>query len=355
MKKIRWILLFVLLPLFSNAGQVSGYIGLKWIGGYTYQITVTDYTNGDPQNSGFCDPYDADTLRLYILDGGLQSILLTRNNGTGDSVCICRKVNTYQTTYTFTGPGQYRIWFDAGPRVPNINNMVNSSFQDMLIYNTLNIQPTGSDTSFPVITNKPVCSYGCLTQCYHFNLGAVLPVGDSISYSLGNCLPGMGYFIPQGATVNDSGTLKWCPTSLHDTGLWNFAIRIVTYNHVIKNGKPFQLAVDTEEVELQVDVENNCTLGVNDLKNMGNQVMVYPNPSKGVFTLAFRHPELVSGSQTMEVYNVLGARVYNAMLKQVQHDDYQIDLTFQPNGIYFYRLLNEDGSLIGDGKLMVEN
>jgi hypothetical protein len=31
-----------------------------------------------------------------------------------------------------------------------------------------------------------------------------------------------------------------------------------------------------------------------------------------------------------------------------------IDLSSQPNGIYFYRVLNEDGSLAGEGKIVVQ-
>lgn len=352
MKKLRWILLFLLLPFFSNAGQVSGYISLKWVQGYTYQIMVTDYTNGDPQNSGYCDPYDVDTLRLYIVDNGLTSVLLTRNNGTGDSVCSCRKVNTYQTTYTFSGPGSYRIWFDAGSRVPNINNIPNSSFQDMEIYNTLLIQAiTQGDSTFPVITHPPVCSYGCPTQCYHFNLHAYSPAGDSLSYSLGSCLPGTGYFNP-GATINDSGTLKWCP-SPKDTGLWNFAILITTYKNTIVLGNHVYVPLDTEEVELQVDVETDCTLGVNEVKSESEKVSVYPNPGNGIFQLEIKNYKSEINNE-IEVYNALGQQVYSATFL-IFNSSFLINLSNQPNGIYFYRVLNEDGGLIGDGKLMVEH
>ncbi len=41
------------------------------------------------------------------------------------------------------------------------------------------------------------------------------------------------------------------------------------------------------------------------------------------------------------------------MLKQVQHD-VQIDLSNQPNGVYFYRVIKEDGNLVGEGKLVIQ-
>jgi hypothetical protein len=69
--------------------------------------------------------------------------------------------------------------------------------------------------------------------------------------------------------------------------------------------------------------------------------------------ISFSHPELVSGSQIIEVYNVLGEKIYGGMLKQVQHDN-TIDISNQPNGMYLYRVLNNDGSLVGEGKVVVQ-
>ncbi|HTA26379.1 MAG TPA: T9SS type A sorting domain-containing protein, partial [Bacteroidia bacterium] len=66
------------------------------------------------------------------------------------------------------------------------------------------------------------------------------------------------------------------------------------------------------------------------------------------------HAELVSASQAIvEVYNILGEKVTVATLKQVQGDNL-IDLTDQPNGIYLYRVIKEDGSLVGSGKLIIQ-
>ena len=92
--------------------------------------------------------------------------------------------------------------------------------------------------------------------------------------------------------------------------------------------------------------------GVESLSNQAN-IIVYPNPSSGVFTVSFSHPELVSGTQTIEIYNVLGAKVYSAMLNQVQHD-YELNLSAQPSGIYLCRIIGTTGNLIGQGKIVIE-
>ena len=98
---------------------------------------------------------------------------------------------------------------------------------------------------------------------------------------------------------------------------------------------------------------NYVTAGINNLIASNGIIKVYPNPSNGVFNFVLSHPELVSGSQTIEIYNVLGAKIYNETLKQVQGDN-TINLSNQPNGIYLYRVLNENGGLIGEGKLIVQ-
>ena len=96
------------------------------------------------------------------------------------------------------------------------------------------------------------------------------------------------------------------------------------------------------------------TTSINNLSAVKGSINVYPNPSSGIFTMTFSHPELVSGSQNrIEIYNILGEKVYNATLKQVQGDN-NINLTSQPDGVYLYRTISENGNLIGEGKLVVE-
>jgi hypothetical protein len=92
--------------------------------------------------------------------------------------------------------------------------------------------------------------------------------------------------------------------------------------------------------------------GINSINNKSS-VNVYPNPSGGMFTFAFRHAELVSASQTnVEVYNVLGEQVYSQFY--IQNPTFNINLSNQPSGIYFYRIIDINGNLIGEGKLIIQ-
>jgi uncharacterized delta-60 repeat protein len=70
-----------------------------------------------------------------------------------------------------------------------------------------------------------------------------------------------------------------------------------------------------------------------------NAIIIYPNPSKGVYTIDLTQ---INEPSTITLYNVLGELVYNQMLTpQTQN---QIDLTHLANGYYIARINNESRS-----------
>ncbi len=83
------------------------------------------------------------------------------------------------------------------------------------------------------------------------------------------------------------------------------------------------------------------------------EVKIYPNPNSGLFTV-FCHSERSEESPLIiEIYDVLGEKVFTESLRFAQGDN-SIDLTNQPNGIYLYRVIGENGTLVGEGKVVVE-
>ena len=89
-------------------------------------------------------------------------------------------------------------------------------------------------------------------------------------------------------------------------------------------------------------------LGVDNL-SANNNVTLYPNPNSGKFNLEITNYE--SGvTNTLEVYNVLGEQVYSA---KVTDENTQIDLSNKASGVYMYRLINETGAQITNGKFIV--
>jgi hypothetical protein len=91
-------------------------------------------------------------------------------------------------------------------------------------------------------------------------------------------------------------------------------------------------------------------LGINNMKAQQNNITAYPNPSKGIFTLSITNYEL--GIMNVEVYNILGEKVYSQ--PTAQSSSFIVDLNNQPSGVYLYRVISESGTLVGEGKLVVQ-
>jgi hypothetical protein len=96
---------------------------------------------------------------------------------------------------------------------------------------------------------------------------------------------------------------------------------------------------------------NVLTTGIEQLSVGSGQLTVYPNPGGGEFNVICHPP--AGGSQSITIYNVLGETIFTETLRSAK-DDNLINLSNQPNGIYFYRVLNNDGSVVGDGKLIIK-
>jgi len=78
---------------------------------------------------------------------------------------------------------------------------------------------------------------------------------------------------------------------------------------------------------------------------------VYPNPSIGIFSFQISNNEY--RITNIEVYDVLGKKVFSSNFP-LSTTHYSINLSNQPNGIYFYWVLKENGELMGDGKLIIQ-
>ena len=95
----------------------------------------------------------------------------------------------------------------------------------------------------------------------------------------------------------------------------------------------------------------NKITGYNNITD-NSEINIYPNPNNGRFTLESNSAS-ISGKNTLEVYNILGTKVFTEALPSTQGDN-TINISNQPAGIYLYRILNNNGVLIGRGKVIIQ-
>lgn len=93
------------------------------------------------------------------------------------------------------------------------------------------------------------------------------------------------------------------------------------------------------------------TASTNEIPSRKNSIILYPNPNNGEFTLQANSQQPLADSY-VEVYNMLGEKVYSTSYQPLANN-YQLSLSNQPNGIYLYRVISENGALMGEGKFVI--
>jgi len=87
------------------------------------------------------------------------------------------------------------------------------------------------------------------------------------------------------------------------------------------------------------------------IKNYSGPFMIYPNPSKGIYTVQI---PTASGPTTIKIYNVLGQEINSTLLIPTPGADFEINLSNYSAGIYPYRVTAANGSILGQGKLIIQ-
>jgi len=93
-----------------------------------------------------------------------------------------------------------------------------------------------------------------------------------------------------------------------------------------------------------------CPTGIQEIETTHVNITLYPNPNNGQFTIDIQN---ASGENQLEVFNLLGQKVYNMTLDQVKGSN-AIDIGSQPNGVYLYKVIAETGEVINQGKLVIQ-
>ncbi len=93
------------------------------------------------------------------------------------------------------------------------------------------------------------------------------------------------------------------------------------------------------------EISSGMASGIEQLANNKEQIIIYPNPSTGVFNYASS-----AVFSEIKIYNVLGKLVD---MKKINSNEFSIDLTNQEKGIYFYQITDEHKNT-KSGKIILE-
>ena len=226
----------------NRAGEIT-YVQLSDL---TYEITITTFTYTLSA---------ADRDRLTV-DWG--------NNRTSVAPRVSRitlpnfyQQNVYKATYTFPGPGDYRIVVQDPNRNAGVKNIPNSVNVVFSISTIIKVNPSMGQNNSPVLLNPPH-DKAALGYTFIHNPAAYDPDGDSLSYALTVCTredgkPIENYTLPPATNsiwVNPvTGDLVWDAPS--ETGIFNVAMEIQEWRNGVKIG------VIVRDMQIEVYETNN--------------------------------------------------------------------------------------------------
>jgi hypothetical protein len=184
-------------------------------------------------------------------------------------------------------------------------------------------------------------------------VGKDLPTGWTITGICDNqqCYPG------NAALLNGTATHVSNPYTNTFTPVSNPPLYLSSDFHVIFNGDN-AVAGSTAWIQVQaVDTENSnytkvytfvlnkpISAGVNSVVRGDDVVTIYPNPARSNVNVIF---DASMGVKNVAIYNLIGKIV---SIYKVNGNSAKLELDEVPAGIYFLRLINGQGKIVGTRK-----
>jgi len=194
-------------------------------------------------------------------------------------------------------------------------------------------QTTGTITGVSAgsYTVKVTDTYGCTaTAATTITQPAPLSVTHD-SLSDGGSCDGLAAVTPSGGTP--PYTYLWTPDGQSTDTIKHQCARTYCCNVTDKNGCTYYTCVT---------VLSN--LGINNISNPAN-INIYPDPNTGNFTVAG-----VSQGQVIELYDYTGKKI--SSIAADNNSAMHFDISNKANGIYLVRIINRDGSIASENKIV---
>jgi hypothetical protein len=308
----------------------------------------------------FCKAGGITANNIAVWDGSKWDSVGAGINGSVSALCVYNG-NLYAggqfSKAGDTAANSIAMW-DGTKWSPVAKGIRDSAVLAMAVYKG-SLYVGGNFDSAGTVAAKNIAQWNGTTwsQVSAKGITGVTGVGTLCTYD--TCLFAGGYFNNAGGMAVKSiarwNSVAW--DTLNGGGINHVVNALVVYDTILYAGGLFSIAGNRTCADIAE--WGNPTAGIDDLRANSEEVRVYPNPSKGVYAFEIRNYELGIRSR-VEVYNVLGEKIFTASLNPSEGGTSTtiISLPFGEGkdgaGIYLYRLISEDGSLIGSGKLVKE-
>lgn len=234
-------------------------------------------------------------------------------------------VNKYSGSHHYAGPANYLIKYTDGKRISGIKNITNSQNENLQVSSIIPLTSFMPPNSTPVIQNHPV-AFAVNGNTVSYNPNFTDPDGDSLAYSLANCIAS-NYYMPNGVNLSSNGTLSFSKDSI---GIYAFSFKVTEWKKDV-DGNYFQGA--TSQIDFVMDI--NSAIGIQELsEEKQNDWLLYPNPASSKLTIE----SMTNVSETIEVVNSMGQQIIPP--KKVT----ELDVSLLNAGYYFVCITMKDGS-----------
>ncbi len=227
----------------------------------------------------------------------------------GSNYTVQFDVNTGTNTVTMTMVGPDNVWLGVGPGISAGNSMGNLD-DDAIVYNSAGLQdrnmPAGSGTPALDNSGSPIDEWTL--------------VSDNVSGGM------VTVVATRAINTGDSEDFVF-PTSAQSLPiLWAHGDGSTTFGYHGGANKGGVVA--------------NLTLGTPDFDSELKEFSIYPNP--GASTMNIGLPSLVEGGLELEVYDVLGKKVYSDHLSTLSSS---VNISKWNSGMFLVKLTSTQGDI----------
>jgi hypothetical protein len=94
-----------------------------------------------------------------------------------------------------------------------------------------------------------------------------------------------------------------------------------------------------------------CTpLGITKQDNLSDFISIFPNPSKGIFSIDMKSNNI----RKIVVYDVLGNVIEEHFPAEIKNEHFELDLSSESSGVYFLQIITNEDKLINK-KIILSN